>query len=181
MESSWTSDSPLFFHCFSLDTAMSRPDLPDPFLQRLTTDFTSLLSAAEAYKQPEFIIMLLIQSCEIDNPAETNWFAPPIFSQSLRQKKGDVGGCWSCLSDMFSLIPSPRVVPRWPALKKTASRARGEAATRKRELRTAAEWVHVRILITAGAPQHEEASHRKTHRVLKPAAVKLVKVSLNYF
>lgn len=22
-----------------------------------------------------------------------------------------VGGCWLCLSDMFSLIPSPRVVP----------------------------------------------------------------------
>lgn len=49
--------------------------------------------------------------------------------------KGDVSvSCWSCLSDMFSLIPSPRVVPRWPAFKKQPPES-----TRKPEPGTAAE------------------------------------------
>ncbi len=75
--------------------------------------------------------------------------------------KGDVSGCWLCLSDMFSLIPSPRVVPAG-LLSKTASRAGGEVATKKKELNTAAESVHVRTLISPGAPQHaEELSRHK--------------------
>lgn len=46
--------------------------------------------------------------------------------------KGDVSGCWLCLSDMFSLIPSHRVVPA-DLLSKQPPENPGE------ELHTAAE------------------------------------------
>lgn len=54
-----------------------------------------------------------------------------------RQMKADFSSCWLCLSDMFSLIPSPRVVPAG-LLSQTASWAWGEVATRKKQLHRAA-------------------------------------------
>lgn len=50
---------------------------------------------------------------------EIQYFIPP----SLKQMKG-ITGCRSCLSDMFSLIPSPHVVPAGLFLK-TTSRSLG--------------------------------------------------------
>lgn len=99
-----------------------------------------------------------ISTLNTDYSAEIHWFqscsqcSSLLLSAGSRQMKGDVSGCWSCLSDMFSLIPSPRVVPAG-LLSKTASRD-----TRKKELHTAAESAHVRTLIS---PQREESSRHE--------------------
>lgn len=104
---------------------MSRTDLADPLLIVLYEIHTSLLSRVEAITTlnsslcHNLVLRERLFSC---NWLIANAFFSVPFYLSLcigwRQMKADVSRCWLCLSDMFCLIPSPRVVPVGPCFHK---------------------------------------------------------------